>query len=187
MADFLFAFNHLSPLSSKAAEDLSSHLSTRTFEKGQLLLKEQEVCRKLYFINNGLVKTYFSTPEKDFIMRFFPEKNLFTVLDSYTTGQPSTYAVMALEFTSVTYVEQADLELLCRKHHNIETAFRKLLAFAAVNMMKRISEMLEENATERYKHFLKDNADLLQRISLGDLADYLGITQVSLSRIRSKK
>jgi hypothetical protein len=53
-------------------------------------------------------------------------------------------------------------------------------------MMKRISEMLEENATERYLHFVKENPDTLQRISLGDLASYLGITQVSLSRIRAK-
>jgi len=53
--------------------------------------------------------------------------------------------------------------------------------------MKRISEMLEENATERYNHFVKENNQFLQRISLGDLANYLGITQVSLSRIRVKK
>ena len=69
----------------------------------------------------------------------------------------------------------------------METAFRKLLSIATINMMKRISEMLEENATKRYNHFLKDNSQLLQRISLGDLANYLGITQVSLSRIRANK
>jgi hypothetical protein len=47
--------------------------------------------------------------------------------------------------------------------------------------------MLEENATARYHNFLNTNGQLLQRISLGDLACYLGITQVSLSRIRAKK
>ena len=54
-------------------------------------------------------------------------------------------------------------------------------------MMKRISEMLEENGTEHYIKFVEENNQLLQRISLGDLASYLGITQVSLSRIRAKK
>jgi len=47
--------------------------------------------------------------------------------------------------------------------------------------------MLEENATTRYNNFLKENNSLLQRISLGDLANYLGITQVSLSRIRASR
>jgi hypothetical protein len=47
--------------------------------------------------------------------------------------------------------------------------------------------MLEDDATERYNGFIKDNNHLLQRISLGDIASYLGISQVSLSRIRAKK
>ena len=54
-------------------------------------------------------------------------------------------------------------------------------------MMKRISELLEDNATERYADFVREHPQLLQRISLGDLASYLGITQVSLSRIRAAK
>jgi len=54
-----------------------------------------------------------------------------------------------------------------------------------MNMMERVSEMLEENAGERYAHFLALNSRLVNRISLGDLASYLGITQVSLSRIRA--
>jgi hypothetical protein len=54
-------------------------------------------------------------------------------------------------------------------------------------MMKRISEMLEENATTRYRLFVQERGPMLQRISLGDLAAYLGITQVSLSRIRASQ
>jgi hypothetical protein len=53
--------------------------------------------------------------------------------------------------------------------------------------MDRISEMLEENAKERYTNFINKYPDLLQRISLGDLANYIGITQVSLSRIRAAR
>jgi DNA-binding Xre family transcriptional regulator len=52
-------------------------------------------------------------------------------------------------------------------------------------MTRRISEMLEENATKRYNQFMKENKAIAQRISLGDLASYLGITQQSLSRIRA--
>ena len=77
-------------------------------------------------------------------MRFFCEKEMFTVLDSFITQQPSAYYIKALEATEVTYIEQKELEELCRKHHCIETFFRKLLSIAVVNMMKRISEMLEE-------------------------------------------
>ncbi|MEF9476504.1 hypothetical protein OWR28_00925 [Chryseobacterium sp. 1B4] len=54
-------------------------------------------------------------------------------------------------------------------------------------MMGRISEMLEDDGKKRYHNFLKQRPDLIRRISLGDLADYIGITQVSLSRIRAQK
>lgn len=187
MEGFLQAFNRLSLHTDAARQDLQRCLRSRSFEKGDCLLKSGAICRNLYFLDSGLVKTGFTTSDKTFIMRFFPENNLFTVLDSFTTQAPSIHEIVALEPTTVTYIGQADLDVLCRKHHCTETAFRKLLAFATMNMMKRISEMLEENATERYNHFLKDQGALLQRISLGDLANYLGIAQVSLSRIRGKK
>ncbi len=187
MADFVSAFNRLSVSSEEAADDVYQSLSSKSFNKGELLLKAGNVCRNLYFIEEGLVKIFFANEQKEFVMQFFPEHTLFTVVNSFVAQTPSTYEVMALEKTTVSYIPHAVLDTLCRKHHSVETAFRKLLSIAATNMMKRISEMLEENATARYQHFLKDNGNLLQRISLGDLANYLGITQVSLSRIRSAK
>lgn len=187
MKNFVSAFNQLANLGQEAGEDLQKCLSASSFHKGELLLKSGEICRKLYFIDQGLAKTFFMSDHKEFIMRFFPEHSLFTVLNSFETQTPSSYQIMALEETSVTYLHQTHLEYLCRKHHTLESAFRKLLSIAVINMMKRISEMLEENATERYNRFLKDNGHLLHRISLGDLSNYLGITQVSLSRIRANK
>ena len=187
MTDFITACNRLSPLDQVAADELLDKLKTRALKKDQLLLNRGSVCNHLFFIDMGLSKTYFNNGDKEFIMRFFCEKEMFTVLDSFITQQPSTYYIKALEATEVIYIEQKELEELCRKHHSIETFFRKLVSIAVVNMMKRISEMLEENASARYDHFIKDNGSLLQRISLGDLASYLGITQVSLSRIRSQK
>jgi CRP-like cAMP-binding protein len=187
MTDFVSAFNHLANLGQEAADDLCGCLSVKSYNKGELLLRSGVTCKKLYFIDEGLTKIFFTKDDKEFIMRFFPERTLFTVVNSFEMQSPSQYEIMALEKTSVTYIHKTDLEALCRKHHSVETAFRKLLSIAAINMMKRISEMLEENAAERYNHFLKDNGALLQRISLGDLANYLGITRVSLSRIRANK
>lgn len=187
MIDFVSTFKNLSNFSEEATDDLYNCLSTKSYAKGDLLLRNGETCKKLYFIDEGLAKTYFAKEDKEFIMRFFPEHTFLTVIDSFTNQTRSTYDIMALERTTITYINHTDLELLCKKHHSIETAFRKLLAFAVTNMMKRISEMLEESATERYDHFLRDHGHLLQRISLGDLANYLGITQVSLSRIRAGK
>jgi CRP-like cAMP-binding protein len=187
MTGFIKFCNQLAPLNEVAEEDLLNALKTKTVPKGEHLLKTGEVCRYLYFIDEGLTKIYFNKEDKEFIMRFFPENTMFTVLDTYLTQSPSDYQVVALEPTTVTYISRNDMEALCIKHHCMETFLRTLISFASLNMMKRVSEMLEENATERYNHFVRENGHLMQRISLGDLANYLGITQVSLSRIRAKK
>jgi len=187
MNHFVQFVNTLCPLDESACDDFSNLLNSGIYKKGDHLLKRGSICQNLYFIDNGLTKTYFNKEEKEFIMRFFPEKTMFTVLDSFLTQTPSTYAVMALEPTTVTYISKTDMDSLCKSHHCIETFFRKLVSFASLNMMKRITEMLEENGTDRYKHFVNENNHLMQRISLGDLASYLGITQVSLSRIRAKR
>src|SRR5262245_28893217 len=104
MTDFLSAFNQLAPLSNEAAEDLRKYFHTKSYNKNELLLRSGEVCRKLFFINGGLTKTYFFKEDKEFIMVFFSEHKFTTVLNSFTTQTPSAYNIMALENTTVTYV-----------------------------------------------------------------------------------
>ncbi len=187
MADFLQYSNQFSPLENEAAEELIQNATTKTFKKGELLLQPGKVCRHLFFINEGLTKMYFISDDKEFIMRFFSENVLFTAFASYLTQTPSNYIIMALESTTVTLIRHNDMEDLCKKYHCMETFFRKLVSIATVKMTKRISEILEKNATTNYNLFVNENSQILQRISLGDLAKYLGITQQSLSRIRTQK
>ncbi|WP_345949208.1 Crp/Fnr family transcriptional regulator [Mucilaginibacter sp. PAMB04274] len=187
MEKFIKYCNVLTELTQAATADLQQKLMTTSIPKGQYLLKDGNTCRHLFFINQGLAKTFFFKEDKEFIMRFFTEYTLFTVVDSFENQQPSAYAVVALENTTYTTLSYSDLQILCQRHHCIETFFSKLLAKAATHMMQRITEMLENNPAERYARFAMNNPALLQRITLGDLASYLGITQVSLSRIRARK
>src|SRR5579859_7067921 len=187
MSEFLQFCNQFSRLDEGAAYDLFTNVKTRTLKEGDSLLKEGEVCKHLFFIHDGLVKMFFSKEDKEFIMRFFSENVLFSAFESYLTQTPSRYRIMALEQTTVTLISYDRMEELCKQHHSMETFFRKLVSIATVKMTKRISEMLEENAADRYNQFIKENSSILQRISLGDLAKYLGITQQSLSRIRAQK
>ena len=170
-----------------ASEEFLSSFELKSFVKGDFILKSGQVCKYYYFIESGLTKSHFYKDEKEFIMTFFKENMLFTEFNSYLTGQPSKYMITALEDTTVYSISKTEIISLCKKYHCIETFFSKLFSFTSLAMMKRISEMLEEDATQRYKNFISCNIELLQRISLGDLSSYLGISQVSLSRIRAKK
>ncbi len=177
----------LSELESKAKADLISRLFNKEYGKGEFILEAGNTCSRIYFVENGLVKTFFHNSNREFIMRFFSEGNMFTVLDSFLTRKPSRYNIQTLEQTTITYLNHSDLEELCIRYHSMETFYRKLLSVATVNMMDRISSTIEEKAQVAYNKFIKEQGKLLQRISLADLASYLGITQVSLSRIRGLK
>jgi CRP-like cAMP-binding protein len=187
MPAFLQFCQQFSPLDDKALDDLSKAATKKKYKKGQYLLNKNRTCKHLIYINKGLVKIFFMDGEKEFVMRFFAENVMFSVFESYLTQTPSKFMLIALEDTTVTLIPYETMEDLCKKHHSMETFFRKLLSIACVKMTKRISQMLEGDAQKRYNLFVKENSTLFQRVSFGDIAKYVGITQQSLSRIRAKK
>jgi signal-transduction protein with cAMP-binding, CBS, and nucleotidyltransferase domain len=187
MTDFIQFCEQFSSLDDDALSELSQAAATKKYKKGQHLLNKNRTCKHLFYIHKGLVKIFFMDGEKEFVMRFFAENVMFSVFESYLTQTPSKFMLIALEDTTVTLIAHEAMEDLCRKHHSIETFFRKLLSIACVKMTKRISQMLEGDAQKRYDLFVQENNSLLQRISFGDIAKYVGITQQSLSRIRARK
>ena len=187
MNDIIKYTNEISKLDLDASNDFVKGFRTKIFNKNELLLKPGGVCKYFYYIERGLVKSFSYNNEKEFIMAFYQEDMMFTELGSYLSQKPSKYMLIALENTTVKYIHQDLIEKLCKKYHCIETLIRKLFTITSACFMERISEMLEEGAKERYNNFVNDYPTLLQRISLGDLASYIGITQVSVSRIRAAK
>lgn len=187
MIDLLIYLDTISPLSPEDSDDFIKVFKPKTFLNGELLLRYGEVCHYYYYIQSGLTKSCFYNDDKEFIMRFFSENMMFTEFSSYVSQQPSKYMIQALEPTDVLLIKRADIERLRQRHHSIETLFSKLFSGVAMNMMRRISEMLEENATFRYANFVHENRTLAQRLSVRDLASYLGITQMSLGKIRASE
>jgi CRP-like cAMP-binding protein len=187
MDEFTHTILQFCLLDRESLEELEQALKPKSFKKGDFLLRADEACNCFYFLDKGLVKLIFDTGAKSFIMTFFKENNFFTELSSFNTGKPSKYMLTAIESVELRYIDRNTIDNLCKKHHCIETLFKKLNANATVGMMSRISEMLEDDGKRRYENFLSHSGDLVQRISLGDLSDYIGITQVSLSRIRAQK
>lgn len=187
MDKFLQDLDRYAPLDKEAKEELADHFKKRTIPKNGFLLGPGEVCSYFYLIETGLVKSYSFQNDKEFVMAFFAEDMLFTELNSYLSGIPSKYLLIALEDTTCHLIHKQVIDSLCQRYHSMETWVRRLYESTSVCFMDRISEMLEENAKERYHRFVASHPGLMQRISLGEIANYIGITQVSLSRIRAQK
>lgn len=187
MTKFVNQINKYSQLSKEAETDFLSKLISKSYKKGDIINKEGQICKQLSFIEQGLIKHFYYHNDRFFTLRFFSENNIFTVLDSFINQTPADFITVALEDTNLTYLSYDDVQELARKHHCFETFLRKIFENAALANLNRIKEMFNNDATELYVSFAKNNQHLLQRISLGDIASYIGISQVTLSRIRAKK
>lgn len=167
--------------------DSKTFLKHKNFQKGQHILRRKQICSNLYFIESGLVKMAKKMDMKEFILRFFSEKETLTVLNSFLYEHPTKYHLIALEDTTIKYISYRDLQQLFSKYHEVEIKFNKLQAAAINQMMERIDDLLHQKPYDLYYSFLKNHPALTQRISLGDMSSYIGISQVSLSRIRARK
>jgi CRP-like cAMP-binding protein len=186
MNDFIKHADIISPLSNETKEDLLKNLKKRFYKKGEMVNQKGRNSRRLYFIESGLLKHYYYHNGNQFILRFFCDKRFVTISDSFLRNIPADYSTIALEDTTLIYLEYDILEQLCAKHHSFEHFIRIVISNVAIMSIKRLKTMLHSNATERYNNFITEYGHLQQRISLGDTASFLGMSQVSLSRLRSK-
>nr|WP_319400683.1 Crp/Fnr family transcriptional regulator [uncultured Carboxylicivirga sp.] len=187
VSDFFAAINDLSVLSEQAARELLPCIYTTKYEKGELIHQEGKICRHLFFIKSGLAKHSYYYKGSQFIFRFFEENHFFIATDSFFNNLPADYSTYALEDTVINYIKYDDFERLCSKYHSFESFARKFVSVVAYTAISNLKGLLYLDATGRYEKFLTEYGHLQQRISLGDTAAFLGISQVSLSRIRSKK
>ncbi|WP_299220160.1 Crp/Fnr family transcriptional regulator [uncultured Aquimarina sp.] len=186
MKEFLTHIKRLTQLNEIEVSELTKILEINTYSKGDIILNTNKINRKLYFIDKGLVKVSFFTEDKEFVMKFFYENEFCAVLDSLTTGKPSNYRITALTSVNLIEIDFERLKKLVSKHPPFGKIISGIPSMASQKMMSRIRELLETDAKERYLNFLNTNGHLMKFISLKDLSAYLGITQVTLSRIRAE-
>ena len=107
-------------------------------------------------------------------------------MESLLTGKPSRKAIQILEDAEIVGINANELFKLYDRFPEIERLFRKIFEAAYVDTINRIEGMQFHSAEERYKALLEQAPDVLKRVPLKYVASYLGITQVSLSRIRAQ-
>ena len=190
MNSFFQYCNHCNNLSLNCGvlkEEIAMVTKKATFEKGDIIVKKGGICHQLFYIEEGLIKVVFHKEKNEFILCFCHENETFTILESFQHQTPSDFTIIALETTTVSYIEYNDMERLCKNHHCIETYFLKLISHISLQFIKRTCELLQDNSIQRYNYFINKDNDLFNRISLGDLSHYLGVNQVTLSKIRRKR
>jgi len=176
-------FNLLSKEALIAIDDICSVIKIK---KNQDLQSIGQTCKTIYFINEGLARIYYYKDGVDVTESFVFENNIIARVESLFTGKPSRKAIQVLEDTEVTAINATKLFELYDSFPEIERLFRKIFEAGYVETVNRIEGIQFNTAEERYTSLIKEQPSILQRVPLKFIASYLGITQVTLSRIRAQ-
>ncbi|MCA0233552.1 MAG: Crp/Fnr family transcriptional regulator [Bacteroidetes bacterium] len=179
---FFASFQELSSTEKKALAPLCSELKLKKNEELQPI---GHTCRNIYFIKKGVARIYYYKDGVDITESFSFEGNVIVRVESLFLGIPSQKAIQVLEESEIVAIHAPGLFRLYDTFPLIERLFRKIFEKGYVETVQRLESLQFHTAEERYKALLNENADVLRRIPLKYIASYLGITQVSLSRIRA--
>lgn len=171
----------------KASKELIKNNVTEVFyPKGFCLMEAGKIIPYIYFIKKGIVRAYASTEENDITFWFGSEGQTIISMKSYVEDKPGYENIELLEDCELYKLETENLRKLFSNDIHIASWGRKFAEKELVKTEELIISRQFKTASERYKDLVKYQPGLLKRVQLGHIASYLGITQVSLSRIRAE-
>lgn len=141
----------------------------------------------LGFVASGLVRCLDAGEDgREYTRCFFAEGDFLTPSSRWLEDPASPHAFQALEATQLLTLEAADARALLAQHPAWAAAWTRGMERAAWVEARRISELMLLDAEERYRRFRQQFGRLEPRLRQAHVASYLGISPVSLSRIRAR-
>lgn len=166
-------------------DKLGRHLCKVAFPKGYHLIEADRLEKDIYFLNKGIASAYIHRNGKKITFWIGREGSTIISLRSYVSNQKGYETVELMEDSELYLLKRDDLYMLFNEDIHIANWGRKFAELEFLHTEERLIPALYTKATERYLSLLRNDPELLQRIPLETLASYLGITPVSLSRIRA--
>jgi CRP-like cAMP-binding protein len=171
-------------LSDAAQDAVREILVCKEFKKRHIILKPNSVCNYVYFVDSGLVRTFYEKDGKDVTDWLSPENSFSCSILSFINRIPDRRGIEAVEDSQLWALHYDDLDRLYNQYHEIERLGRLLYGLGVTLVQQRFDDLHFSSASERYQKMMDNNPTLIQRTPLSMIASYLGITQETLSRIR---
>lgn len=150
-------------------------------------MEEGKIAEKLYLIRKGCLRLFFYNEGKDITFQFFFEGDFVASFDSLYKRTPSLFYLESIEPTELTAIRREDFY----NQINNNLSFRQLYEEKLIDRFHAYQQLflsrIKNTPQQRYEELLKEYPNIIQRVSQHYIASYLGITPVSLSRIRNRR
>ena len=165
---------------------VTSLFKEKSYKKGDFFLEEGRICKHAGFVAKGLMRYFINHNGEEKTYDFSQENEYVCNYESFIPQKPSSKIIQALEDSVVFVISHSDLQLLYANVREGERFGRIAIEAVFIQLLKDISSFYTDTPELRYERFLKDHADLQQRISQYHIASFVGVKPQSLSRIRKK-
>lgn len=167
-------------------EKFQHYFKREEFSAKTVILNEGEIATKLYHVNKGCLRTWLNHNGKDITFQFFIEENIVTSVESFIADKPSMFTIETIEPSVVYSITKSDFNKMLSQSPIIKEQINELAFERLIFYQKLFLSRIKDKPEKRYLDLLENNPELLLRIPQHYIASYLGITSVSLSRIRNR-
>lgn len=186
MQNTLNKIKSIYPLSEAHTALLLEQLQPVQFPKNHLIIDAGKTGRSLYFLEKGVARAFLDGKDNQITFWFGMEGDLLLSFNSYIHQKPGYEHIELLEDCFLYEIKTEALEQLYLEHTALANWGRKFAELELVKTEERYIARLFKSARIRYAELQETYPGLLNRIALGHIASFLGVTQVTLSRIRSE-
>jgi CRP-like cAMP-binding protein len=152
-----------------------------------VLLHEGEISHHVHFIKKGCLRQWFNKEGKDITFQFFFERQAVASIDSFLSNQPSIFTIESIEPSVIVSLSKENFENLRNAYPEIKNEFQEIMFERFRNYAQLFLSRIKDTPKERYWDLIHNHPEIIKRVPQHYIASYLGITPVSLSRIRNKK
>lgn len=155
-------------------------------KKNQFLTMEGQMDENIYYVENGSLKIFISTDNNEHIIRFAYRKNLFVILDSFLTQNPSMMYAQAIKKSVLSVITKSRFEEWLNSDNNHLRLWENILKSLILQQQEREIDLLINTPHERISRVLQRSPELFKEIPAKYIANYLRMSPETFSRILAK-
>lgn len=152
-----------------------------------VLLHEGEIAETIYFVQKGCLREWFNKDGKNITFQFFFEGQPVASIESFVNNTPSMFTIESIEPSIIRSIGKKDFFKLFAADPALKDRFHEFIFQRFSNYSLLFLSRIKDTPQERYADLVKNYPEILARVPQHYIASFLGITPISLSRIRNRK
>jgi CRP/FNR family transcriptional regulator, anaerobic regulatory protein len=186
LAPLLQMLAEIKPISNALEEALINGFEIQKKEKSEVLLTEGSICKNLWFLANGLLRSYHNIGEKEVTSRIMFTNHIVIAPGSFFTQTPATESIEVLADSEVATISFIALQKIYEFFPEFNLHTRIITEQYFYKTEQRLYMLRKHDAADKYAYFLENYESYLKNIPQKYIASFLNIAPETLSRVRNK-